>query len=218
MLSELNTIQGATASPYLSSPLPFCLRFNVALRDVRPLIATLQNSILGPWRAVTQAGASPARHQTISSSHVHALVTGQPRSMPDSPRHQAARTWPRERTPDVQHTQSKPRRQHPRIRPAHRPPASAIHGPRQNDRAPNQRHSSRAPFTASPRPIAARRSAANNHPHHRQEPSHKSPGNDTIQPAAAKKACHQDPPDPPLGCRWLRGIVPRRPIRVPIQP
>jgi hypothetical protein len=29
--------------------------------------------------------------------------------------------------------------------------------------------------------------------------------NDTIQPAAATTACHQDRPDPPLGCnRWLR--------------
>jgi hypothetical protein len=32
------------------------------------------------------------------------------------------------------------------------------------------------------------------------------PSNDTIQPAAAKTACQQDRPDPPLGCnRWLSG-------------
>ena len=32
MLSELNLIQGLTASQYLSPSLPFCLRFNVGLR------------------------------------------------------------------------------------------------------------------------------------------------------------------------------------------
>ncbi len=32
MAAELNTIQGGTANPYLSSSLPFCLRFNVELR------------------------------------------------------------------------------------------------------------------------------------------------------------------------------------------
>jgi hypothetical protein len=32
--------------------------------------------------------------------------------------------------------------------------------------------------------------------------------NDTIQPAAAKTACHQDGPDPPFGCnRWLGAIA-----------
>lgn len=32
MISELNLIQGWTASPYLSSSLPFCVRFNQRLR------------------------------------------------------------------------------------------------------------------------------------------------------------------------------------------
>ena len=36
MLSELNTIQGGTASPYLSSSLPFCLRFNMTFRGGAP--------------------------------------------------------------------------------------------------------------------------------------------------------------------------------------
>jgi hypothetical protein len=30
--------------------------------------------------------------------------------------------------------------------------------------------------------------------------------NDTIQPAAAEKACHQDRPDPPLGCNRLLAL------------
>ncbi len=33
-ISELNTIQGGSAKPYLSSSLPFCVRFNVAFRLV----------------------------------------------------------------------------------------------------------------------------------------------------------------------------------------
>jgi|JI10StandDraft_1071094.scaffolds.fasta_scaffold30244_6 hypothetical protein len=31
MISELNTVQGSTVSRYLSSSLPFCVRFNVAV-------------------------------------------------------------------------------------------------------------------------------------------------------------------------------------------
>lgn len=38
------------------------------------LIRQLQHSILGPWLALTQAGSPPARHQTISSPHVHRFV------------------------------------------------------------------------------------------------------------------------------------------------
>ena len=33
-ISELNTIQGGSAKPYLSSSLPFCVRFNVAFRPM----------------------------------------------------------------------------------------------------------------------------------------------------------------------------------------
>ncbi len=72
-ISELNTIQGGIANPYLSSSLPFCLRFNAELR-LSSLITTLQNSIQGLWLGVTLAGAAPARLQTIASPHVHRLV------------------------------------------------------------------------------------------------------------------------------------------------
>ena len=72
-ISELNTIQGGVASPYLSSSLPFCLRFNVELRRSR-LISTLQNSIQGLGLRVTLAGTAPARSQIISSPHVHRFV------------------------------------------------------------------------------------------------------------------------------------------------
>jgi len=72
-ISELNTIQGGVASPYLSSSLPFCLRFNVELRRSR-LISTLQNSIQGLGLRVTLAGTAPARSQIISSPHVHGFV------------------------------------------------------------------------------------------------------------------------------------------------
>ena len=73
-ISGLNTIQGGTASPYLSSSLPFCVRFNTALRS-ELLIAVLQHSIQGLGLGVTLAGASPARHQTISSPHGHRVAT-----------------------------------------------------------------------------------------------------------------------------------------------
>lgn len=73
MISELNTIQGGVASPYLSSSLPFCLRFNVELRRSR-LISTLQNSIQGLGLRVTLAGTAPARSQIISSPHGHRFV------------------------------------------------------------------------------------------------------------------------------------------------
>ena len=53
-----------------SSSLPFCLRFKVALR-AEALIDTLQNSILGAWLTLTQAGSPPACQSTISSPHVH---------------------------------------------------------------------------------------------------------------------------------------------------
>ena len=72
-ISELNTIQGGVASPYLSSSLPFCLRFNIELRR-GCLISTLQNSIQGLGLRVTLAGTAPARSQIISSPHVHGLV------------------------------------------------------------------------------------------------------------------------------------------------
>lgn len=68
-ISELNTIQGGVASPYLSSSLPFCLRFNVELQRGR-LISTLQNSIQGLGLRVTLSGTPPARSQFISSPHV----------------------------------------------------------------------------------------------------------------------------------------------------
>ncbi|MFN7843398.1 MAG: hypothetical protein ACK5N9_16895, partial [Pirellula sp.] len=69
-LSELNTIQGGIASPYLSSSLPFCVRFNQALRTDKPvLIAKLQHSILGSWLAATQVGFAPTCLQIISSTH-----------------------------------------------------------------------------------------------------------------------------------------------------
>ena len=58
MISELNTIQGGVASPYLSSSLPFCLHFNVELQRGR-LISTLQNSIQGLGLRVTLAGPTP---------------------------------------------------------------------------------------------------------------------------------------------------------------
>jgi len=55
-----------------SSSLPFCLRFNVSLRAT--LIDTLQNSTLGVWLALTQAGSPPACQSDLASPHVHGLV------------------------------------------------------------------------------------------------------------------------------------------------
>ena len=60
-------------SPYLSSSLPFCVRFNQRLRRNR-LIRWLQHSIRGLWLEATPAGFAPARPQTISSPHVHPIV------------------------------------------------------------------------------------------------------------------------------------------------
>ena len=55
------------------SGLPFCVRFNQRLWRDR-LIRRLQHSIQGLWLKATPAGFAPARHQTISSPHVHAVV------------------------------------------------------------------------------------------------------------------------------------------------
>jgi len=61
-------------SPYLSSSLPLCVRFNQRLRRVR-LIRWLQHSIRSLWLGATPAGFAPACQQTISVSLVHDLVT-----------------------------------------------------------------------------------------------------------------------------------------------
>ena len=80
MISELNTIQGSTASRYLSSSHPFCVRFNESLRKRRQdhgftiLIDALQHSIPGLSLTATRAGIPPACHQNISSPHVHSIV------------------------------------------------------------------------------------------------------------------------------------------------
>jgi len=60
-------------SPYLSSSLPLCVRFNQRLRRAR-LIRWLQHSLRGLWLEATPAGFTPACQQTISSPHVHGLV------------------------------------------------------------------------------------------------------------------------------------------------
>ena len=73
MFSELNLVQGSTASRYLSPSLPLCLRFKRRLQLMVP-IRRLQSSILGVWLTLTQAGVTPACLQTISSPHVHAMV------------------------------------------------------------------------------------------------------------------------------------------------
>ena len=59
MFSELNLVQGSTASRYLSPSLPFCLRFKRRLQLMMP-IRRLQNSILGVWLTLTQTGFTPA--------------------------------------------------------------------------------------------------------------------------------------------------------------
>jgi hypothetical protein len=80
MISELNTIQGSTASRYLSSSHPFCVRFNESLRKRRQdhgftiLIDALQHSIPGLRLTATRAGIPPACHQNISSPHVQFIV------------------------------------------------------------------------------------------------------------------------------------------------
>ena len=71
-VSNRNHVFGAQSrSGPGSQPIPFTLTtFRVYAStlnfDLR-LISTQQNSILGPWLAVTQAGFTPARLQTISS-------------------------------------------------------------------------------------------------------------------------------------------------------
>ena len=42
--------------------------------DAKRLIPTLQHSIRSLWLGATPTGFPPARHQTVSSSHVHPLV------------------------------------------------------------------------------------------------------------------------------------------------
>ena len=59
MFSELNLVQGLTASQYLSPSLPFCLRFKRRIQLMMP-IRRQQNSILGVWLMLTQAGIPPA--------------------------------------------------------------------------------------------------------------------------------------------------------------
>ncbi len=61
-------------------PLPFYVRFNVALPRRRQhygftlFLDTLQHSIRSLWLRVTPAGVPPACHQTISSPHVHGFI------------------------------------------------------------------------------------------------------------------------------------------------
>ena len=74
MLSELNLVQGLTASQYLSPSLPFCLRFKRRLQLMMP-IRRQQNSILGVWLTLTQAAVTPACLQTISSPHDHMVLS-----------------------------------------------------------------------------------------------------------------------------------------------
>ena len=45
-ISELNTIQGGTASPYLSSSLPFCVRFNLRLHSEATRLVSQGRSFL----------------------------------------------------------------------------------------------------------------------------------------------------------------------------
>jgi hypothetical protein len=86
-LSELNTIQGGLAIPCLSSSLPFCVRFNLAVgkptstsaskstfSQQTNLIAKLQHSIPSLWLGVTWVGIAPTCLQIISSTHVHRIV------------------------------------------------------------------------------------------------------------------------------------------------
>ncbi len=73
MFSELNTVQGGTLLPYPFILTTFLCTLQPATSAIR-LIRKLQHSILGLWLAVTQAGVTPARLQTISSPHLHGLV------------------------------------------------------------------------------------------------------------------------------------------------
>ena len=58
-----------------SSSLPFCLRFNGGLRQLRALYRRCKTRYeASGWLRVTPAGSTPARLQTISSTHVHAVV------------------------------------------------------------------------------------------------------------------------------------------------
>ena len=64
-----------TAACYTRSVHPHYLSVYASTADFScGLIRQLQHSILGPWLAFTQAGITPASHQTISSPHVHAVV------------------------------------------------------------------------------------------------------------------------------------------------
>ena len=55
MLSELNLVQGLTASQYLSPSLPFCLRFNAGLRGkIAEAIRTL-----GPYTNTAKLDTEP---------------------------------------------------------------------------------------------------------------------------------------------------------------
>jgi hypothetical protein len=80
-ISELMSFTAGRPLPVDSPSLPFCVRFNVPLQRRRQhygftfLIDTLQHSIRSLWLRATPAGVTPACHQTISSPHVHFLVT-----------------------------------------------------------------------------------------------------------------------------------------------
>jgi hypothetical protein len=79
-ISELMSFTAGRPLPVDSPSLPFCVRFNVALRRRRQhygftlLIDTLQHSIRSLWLRATPAGVPPACLQTISSPHVHFFV------------------------------------------------------------------------------------------------------------------------------------------------
>jgi hypothetical protein len=82
-VSNRNHVSGAQSrSGFSSQPIPFTLTtFLLTLQrwvSATGLIPTLQNSILGAWRKVTQAGFPPASLQAIASPHVQFKVRPDP--------------------------------------------------------------------------------------------------------------------------------------------
>ena len=67
-ISELIAVHRRMATPGRFTLTTFLCTLQGATSD-SVLIRTLQHSILGTWLTLTQAGVTPASHQTISSPH-----------------------------------------------------------------------------------------------------------------------------------------------------
>lgn len=82
-ISELNTIQGGTATPYSSSSLPFCVRFNAPLRVIARIgtLATLDTEPLARGYSGGIPTRSSSNHfqsaRNCSRPHVRAKDRGQ---------------------------------------------------------------------------------------------------------------------------------------------